>query len=272
MNKLSKRMLMITGVVGISLSGFLIWRYQARNYTVVLRDGLHANNEEEPSSLRVGTYNVKSLNMGESLAAFQEDLSAIDLDILCVQEVDHKAFRSGHQEMIKEMGEAAGFPYHYFFQSMWMVDGYYGIGILSKYPIQMVESRQLPNYLLSEPRILAHAQIKVGTRTLQVYNTHLAYKDAQVRQEEIEYLRNHVDTSGFSILMGDFNVFTMDGFFSIQGMRAVSHPEHVMITFRTFGFPDNIFYSDKLTMKDVQVQPSSFSDHNLLYGTLYFNE
>lgn len=272
MNKLGKRCLITASVLGTAVAGFFLWRYQARNYTVTLESGIYANTEEKVPSLQVGTYNIKSLNMGESLTAFADDLSKVDLDILTVQEVDQKAFRSDHMEMVKEMGQAAGFPYSYFFQTMWMVDGYYGIGILSKYPIIQVQSEQLPNYLLSEPRILASAEIRIGNRRLHVYNTHLAYKDQQIREEQIDYLKEHINMEEPSLLMGDFNVFTTDGFFSIPGMQAVNNGEQPLITFRTFGFPDNIFYSNDLEMEGIQVLPSSFSDHNLLYGTLRFKE
>lgn len=83
-----------------------------------------------------------------------------------------------------------------------MVDGYYGLGLLSRYPILSVSSHSLPNELLKEPRILAGAKIQAGEEILSVYLTHLSYKERDVRWEQIDYLKEELQNERNTILMG----------------------------------------------------------------------
>ena len=68
--------------------------------------------------------------------------------------------------------------------------------------------------------------------------------------------------------MGDFNTFTADDFFTINGYEQINNAAAPLLTFRDFGFPDNIFYADHFTLLDKGTLQSSFSDHNLLWCQL----
>lgn len=215
--------------------------------------------------IRVGTYNIKSLNMGEGLDSFTKEMSSLFVDVVCLQEVDQNASRSHRLDMVKSMAQAAGYPYYYFFPSMWMVDGYYGLGILSRYPLIKVSSMRLPNGWMSEPRILVQADILIGDRVLHIYNTHVSYKDREMRKKQVAFIGEYLKGKKDTILMGDFNIFSDADFFDIENMHSINRADQHFITFRDFGFPDNIFYSDNLQAMQADVLPSAFSDHNFLY-------
>ena len=224
---------------------------------------LEANN----NVLRVGTYNIKSMNYGEPASKFVTDISDLNLDVIALQEVDQKAMRSNNMEMTKELAKASGYPYYHFFSTMWILDGYYGIAILSKYPIIEVTSNLLPNSLLKEPRILTESKIKVGKEIISIFNTHITYENNEYRKSQINYIQQKLVNKEKSILLGDFNNWNMNPVLQIDTMSNVNGNGEY-ITFRDFGVPDDIYYTSDFTLTNVNVKPTSFSDHNILYAEL----
>ncbi|MCI9132558.1 endonuclease/exonuclease/phosphatase family protein [Thomasclavelia cocleata] len=222
------------------------------------------------SNLRIGSYNIKSLNYGkESLEDFNNDINGLDLDIICLQEVDKNAYRSDNYDMLKEMAEANGYSYYHFYSTMWILDGHYGLGILSKYPVIEVSSKLLPNSLFKEPRILTKTKIAFGNKEVDIYNTHLTYENNDFRISQMNFVKEQIDFNNYAILAGDFNSFGMNGDFEIDGINSINSEKEYM-TFRDFAAPDDIFYSDKFVVKEKGAIVSSFSDHNLLYAELAF--
>lgn len=248
----------------VCFSCFFMWRKACRTYTRQLTNPII---ERKVEQLRIATYNVKSFNGGDKgdIKKAAEEIKDLDVDILNVQEVDEHTFRSNNIKMVEELAKEAGFPYYYFFQSVWVVNGYYGLGILSKYPIQEVSSMQLSKHILEEPRILAKAVIQINDAELSVYNTHLAFKERAARLDQIDQIAQQIAGNKNTILMGDFNTFQVSEFFTIPNMEAVNTANHTYLTFRTFGFPDNIYLSKEITLQHADVKQSEFSDHNLFY-------
>lgn len=72
---------------------------------------------------------------------------------------------------------------------MWILDGYYGLGILSKYPIIEVSAKLLPNSLLKEPRILTKTTIAFGNKEIDIYNTHLTYENNDYRISQMDFVK-----------------------------------------------------------------------------------
>lgn len=221
--------------------------------------------DSDSRSIRVGTYNIKSLDYGEGLDEFVNDVEGMDLDVLCLQEVDSNSLRSNDMDMVKEMAEVAGYEFYHFYQTMWILDGYYGLGILSKYPITEVQSSLLPNSLIKEPRILTETKIQVGDIQFSIYNTHITYENNTIRRDQLNFVENHVDRSEYSILAGDFNTFGANKRLQLSDMDSVNADGR----FKTFGSYyalDDIFYSNQLSLVEANVKTTSFSDHNLLYA------
>lgn len=263
---MKRKILIGIGVLCFILACFFIWRTHSRNYHVTFTNP--HQEEKEVKQIKVGTYNTKLLDQGNGLERFANEMKELDLDILVVQEVDQHARRSGNINMVEEMAKAADFPYYHFYQTMWILDGYYGIGILSKYPINAVTSTQLPTHFLNEPRVFAQADIDFCGRILHVYHTHLSFKERDVRKEQIASISKEIENQTDTIFLGDMNTFQASDFFEIDGMTSINKANDPYITFRDFGFPDNIYYSNNLSLLQAQVIPSTFSDHNLFYCEL----
>lgn len=263
------KFLKISMAILLAVSLFVFWRHQSRNYQF---DLLMPDKKEAVSSLNIGTYNIKTLNQGQSLNEVVSDLKEANLDIVCMQEVDEKSWRSKNMAMTKDIAEALGYSYYYFYQTMFLGKGYYGLAIVSRYPILEVGSESLKTKAFREPRILAYAKIDVGSEPLNVYITHLSFRPLEDKYQQMQYLQERLKNSWRTVLIGDFNIFKDDDFFGIEGMQACNQINDKYITFRDFGFPDNIFYSKDLFVNDLKVQETSFSDHHLFYGTLHLDE
>lgn len=255
-------------VILILIPTFIIGRFfyavYASEYNCVL-ESEKVVVDSDSRSIRVGTYNIKSLDYGEGLDEFVNDVEGMDLDVICLQEVDRNSLRSNDMDMVKEMAEVAGYEFYHFYQTMWILDGYYGLGILSKYPITEVQSSLLPNSLIKEPRILTETKIQVGDKQFSIYNTHITYENNAIRRDQLNFVENHVDRSEYSILAGDFNTFGANKRLQLSDMDSVNADGR----FKTFGSYyalDDIFYSNQLSLVEANVKTTSFSDHNLLYA------
>lgn len=221
-------------------------------------------------SFKIGTYNIKSLNYDKNnLEGFNKDIQDLNLDIICLQEVDLKAYRSGRIDMLKDMAKENGFSYYHFYSSMWIVSGYYGLGILSKYPIKEVSSKRLPNSVFKEPRILTKTTIRINNEDLDIYNTHLTYENNHLRIQQMDTVKKNVDFKKHTILTGDFNSFWMNKDFNIEGINSINR-DHLYTTFKDFAYPDDIFYSHDFKVMNTGLKMTSFSDHNLLYAEFEF--
>lgn len=253
-------------LVGMSVI-FLWWRHSSRNFHHIYMQS-RTHQFEDVESVTIGTYNLKSLNMGESLEEAIVDLRAANLDIVCLQEVDEKSWRSHYLAMTKEIADALGYEYYAFFQTMFLGQGYYGIAIISRYPIMETSSQSLKVSLLKEPRVLAKAKIDVGKMPLNIYTTHLSFRPLEDKYAQMTFLQNQFKNCQRSVLLGDFNIFRDEDFFEIEGMTSVNNASRHLITFGNFGLPDNIYYSADLDFTNPDVFKTSFSDHHLLYGKL----
>lgn len=270
---LKKIWIVIVSIIIIVVSSFFIWVFMNQKIGNYTTDFVYDQKDKTAfiSSVRIGTYNIKSLNMGKDLQSFANDVNSEALDIICLQEVDQHAFRSNQMDMMVEMAKLSEYPYYYFFPAMWLVDGYYGLGILSKYPILHASSTVLPNAFWKEPRVLAEATIDINGYKLQVYNTHLSFDDKESRSKQIQYLQSFLKNRKQTVLLGDFNTFRENSHFVIDEMTGVNNQDDIFITFRKMGYPDNIYVSSDLSINQVGVKNSTFSDHHLLYGNLIFD-
>ena len=263
MKKVLKVMMVLVVLVSLVIGRFYYSIYASEYQYNIDKENYQASSN---LSLRLGTYNIKSMSYSkEALLDFNQDISNLDLDVICLQEVDKNAWRSGNYDMLKEMAEANGYPYYHFYSTMWILNGYYGLGILSKYPISEVSSQLLPNSLLKEPRILTKTKISFAGKQINIYNTHLTYENNDYRKAQMDFVKEAVDFDDYSILAGDFNSFGMNTNFEIEGIASVNQDKTYM-TFSNFAAPDDIFYASKFTLEEQGLQQSTFSDHNLLYA------
>ena len=120
-----------------------------------------AETEPEPEtiSLKIGSYNIANgSGVKHDISKLGEDIKNQGLDIVGVQEVDHFANRSGKIDTMKLLSESSGLQYYTFFKAISIAGGYYGLGVLSRYPIVEKESTRLYSGT-EEQRIVAKTVI-----------------------------------------------------------------------------------------------------------------
>jgi endonuclease/exonuclease/phosphatase family metal-dependent hydrolase len=164
----------------------------------------------EPVTLKLMTYNLR---FGE-LATMQqigEYIASESPDIIALQECDWATNRkrAPHQNGVKFVNELAYYTgmFGIYGKSINYAGGYYGIGILSKYPILKYERVLLPNDGRTEQRSMLVADIELPDGRIITYvNTHLEVMTAEMRIEQAKFINEYLlGCKNQIFLSGDMN-------------------------------------------------------------------
>lgn len=161
--------------------------------------------------LNVMTFNLR---FGE-LASLEELAGYINKqqpDLVALQECDWKTKRDrapkqAGKTFVNELAYKTEM-FGMFGKAIDYAGGYYGVGILSKYPIIKSERVFLPNpEPKSEQRVLLIAEIELpGNKRVTLISTHLDYASAAVRKLQIDFINQKIQTIKTPIILGgDFN-------------------------------------------------------------------
>lgn len=220
--------------------------------------------------LRVGTYNVQNCSKGEKTEQIAAQITAANLDVVCMQEMDIGTQRVGGQDLLKALAQATGLPYYHFYQTMELQGGGYGLGILSKYPLSTCSTFTLETKKKEEPRMVAQAALQAGSAVIYINNTHLSYESSATRQSQLTALQEKLGSQPRSLLMGDFNVESFAEFSALQSFTPVNTEGKPFSTYRGSDVPflalDNILFNDQITASDAAMADTDASDHNLLWA------
>lgn len=174
----------------------------------LLPEGMQA---QEKSTFKVMCYNLRFGELA-SLEELSEYIKKENPDIVALQEVDVNTSRTRapHQNgknFISELAFRTGMLSLYG-KTIPYAGGYYGIGILSKYPYTSSKCELLPMPEgAKEQRAVLISEIELpGGRVFTFACTHLDYTTSEVRQAQVAYINNILLQSGKpTILCGDFN-------------------------------------------------------------------
>ncbi|MBD8489142.1 endonuclease/exonuclease/phosphatase family protein [Echinicola sp. CAU 1574] len=166
--------------------------------------------QQKSDTLTVISYNLR---FGEkaSMREFSEFIKEQDADLVALQEVDIKTFRerAPHQNGKDFMGELAYYTgmFAAFGKTIDHAGGYYGIGLLSKYPINSVERILLPfTENGKEQRAFLVANIDLPQQSIIFVSTHLDYTNTEERQLQVQAINKKLTDNKKPILLcGDFN-------------------------------------------------------------------
>lgn len=169
------------------------------------------NKKDSPKQLKVLSYNLR---FGE-LASLQELADFIkeqNPDVVALQEVDSRTFRerAEHQndkDFATELGFLTGM-FAAYGKTIPYKNGYYGIAILSKYPIGKVERFYLPKTENGkEQRAVLVADIEYKENEYFTFaSTHLDYTNTEERQVQVARLNEILLPSKYPVILGgDFN-------------------------------------------------------------------
>lgn len=185
-----RRILLIISFVGLSITA------------------LSAQNKAD--TLKLMTYNLRFGELA-SMQQIGEYIASENPDIVAIQECDWatKRSRAPHQNGVKFVNELA---YHtgmfgIYGKSINYAGGYYGIGLLSKYPILSYERVLLPNDGRTEQRSMLVTDIELPDgEVITFVNTHLEVKTAKMRIEQVKFIEKYLKGRKNQLfLAGDMN-------------------------------------------------------------------
>lgn len=165
----------------------------------------------QSTQLRVMTYNLR---FGE-LASLEEMATYIrskQPDLVALQECDWKTTRArapkqAGKAFVNELAYHSGL-FGIFGKAINYAGGYYGVGILSRYPILRSERVLLPNpEPAKEQRVMLIAEIELPDHSVVTFiSTHLEVSSDKARTAQIEFINEKVkELKTPVILAGDFN-------------------------------------------------------------------
>ena len=168
-------------------------------------------NAQDTLRLKVMTYNLRFGELA-TIDQLAEHIKAFQPDFVALEEVDVNTRRSlaPHQNGKDMLSELAGKTnmFGLYGKAINFSNGYYGIGILSKYPYINVTKIALPNPRPEvEPRILLEALFEIGEKdTIYFAATHLDVTDEKTRELQAECITGHFANSPYPVIIGgDFN-------------------------------------------------------------------
>jgi len=166
---------------------------------------------EPPVRLKVLSYNLRfgELASLEELAAFIKEQ---DPDIVALQEVDCRTNRErAPQQQGKDFATELGFRtgmLSAYGKTIPYAGGYYGIAILSKYPLAKVERIYLPkteNGKEQRAILVAEVEFQEG-KYVTFASTHLDYTNTEERQVQVKKLNDVLTAQRYPVIVaGDFN-------------------------------------------------------------------
>lgn len=197
----------------------------------VIETGSFAKGEstyQSNDSVHILSWNIAR---GSRLDAVIEFLASTNADVICLQETDCNARRTGRRNIAAEIASALKMNYAFGIEFEELSEGstespaYHGQATLSVFPF--TDSRILrfrdqscfwrprwwvPNVATFQRRlggrIAVHSNVRIGNRTLGVYNLHLESRSDGVRRAQLSELLEDArayDCHTPIILAGDFN-------------------------------------------------------------------
>lgn len=247
-----KMFLWSIALVLLGLVSFVAWAsYPWRLHELVLKPEIidvepveMMDIPEHPSVVKVLTFNLGYLfGLGsegpgyeareadfykEKLKKLSEEIKEWNPDIICLQEVDFDAARSGHINQAQFIAKASGFPYvaeahswdlNYIPFPYWPLKNHFGKtksggAILSKYPLsdhevtflEKPQSKPWWYNLFYLYRYMQKVTVTMGEKSFKVVNVHLEAFDKENRRTQGRKIAQKVERDSIDLVMGDFNM------------------------------------------------------------------
>lgn len=273
---------------------------------------------EDPNQLIVATYNIDAKSKPDVVAQSKQ-MADNDAQIVGLQEVDNETKRNPYN-VAEKFTQDSPYQYVHFTNCIGFQGGEYGIATVSVFPIEEETETKLYSdefagedvaeelayaYEINdpddpetgkvmdevseknpvEPRYIQRSLIDVNGKKVAFYNTHLSYEDMDLRQKQLDTLKETMDKDDaeYIIAVGDFNAdqttkeFTrfkesyqlsngkdgiwMDTYNGTDDQLGINDQMKVDSI-------DNVICSKNIEIKDVRMLHNELSDHNPLIVTL----
>ena len=165
--------------------------------------------QQDTLRVRVMTYNLRFGELS-SLEDLAYHIKSFKPDFVALEEVDVHTDRkrAPHQkgkDFIGELAYRTGM-FGLYGKTIEYGGGYYGIGMLSKYPYIKTEKVLLPNPEKKEQRALLEALIEMGDDTLTSVTTHLEVNSESLRNMQAQFICDRFENAPYPVIIGgDFN-------------------------------------------------------------------
>ncbi len=162
-----------------------------------------------PREMKIMTYNLRFGELAD-MDRLAAEIKAYNPDFVAIQEVDVNTNRAASKHnnglnYVTELAQRTGL-FGYYGRAIDFGPGYYGIGILSRYPAEKIEKFELPNPANEEQRVLLMGTFELPGRKFVFASTHFDYIDHETRKSQARYVTDKVCSTPYpAILAGDFN-------------------------------------------------------------------
>ena len=207
-------------------------------------------------------------------------------DIVFLQEIDMYTKRAGERNQIREISKKIYLPYCSMESNITLEDGYYGDGIISRFPISFSVNYLMPlTDLNHEQRGILCNRISLGTAKINLFSVHLStYREERVLAcKELNRIISKIDKNEIVIIGGDFNVgvtrlgkgkYTFKKEeqyeeYNILGkkLKHIQNDEDTWFSKLGQGCIDTIFYSNNVKLLSFKtIDAKHVSDHNAIYA------
>ncbi|MEO6594686.1 MAG: endonuclease/exonuclease/phosphatase family protein [Planctomycetota bacterium] len=163
-----------------------------------------------PAAVRLVCWNVhhgRGLDNRVDPDRIAAELRSLEVDLVCLQEVDVGVARSGGIDLPAELAARLGF-HAAFGKNIDYQGGDYGNAVLSRWPIELAHNHHYRMLRANEQRGLLQVRVTAGGRVLWVMSTHLDYRpdDAERLSNASEILQRCSELRGAPVIVaGDFN-------------------------------------------------------------------
>lgn len=233
--------------------------------------------KKDTLTLRVMTYNLRFGELA-SLEDIAAHIRSFKPDLVALQEVDCKTYR---ERAPKQNGRdfISTLAYHtgmlgLYGKTIEYRKGYYGIGLLTRFPYIDMEKVMLPNPLQKEPRALLRAKLEIDGDTVIFAVTHLDVFSEANRTTQAKYINQYFARCPYPVIIGgDFNATPTEECIKQTMKASWANLTNDELTFHTsnptikidylFGRPMNGW-----TVVDTQTIHSCLSDHRPILSVI----
>lgn len=205
-------------------------------------------------------------------------------DIIFLQEIDMYTQRVDKDDQIYRMSKYVGLPYRSMGINIKYKNGFYGDGLLCRFPIEYSTNYLMPlTDITHEQRGLLHNKISFGTTRLNLFSVHLSTSAEEriLAVNELVSIMENIPSNEITIIGGDFNVgVTKIGNHKYSFENKLLYPEYELLekylnkinnTKNTWfskegtGCIDTMFYSKNIEAIHFETLDTTYSDHSAVF-------
>ena len=241
--------------------------------------------------LKIITFNAahgKGMDGKVSIVRQANFLKEFYPDIVFMQEVDMYTARSDKINQIQLFSEKIGLSYSSMESNIVLEGGWYGDGIVSRFPISFSTNYLMPKTAPEhEQRGILCNKISFGTTKINLFSVHLStYEDERILAvKELLKVIEKIDPKEIIIIGGDFNVGVtrlgkgryvyehkeeFEEYRLLQEkLNKLDNVEDTWFSDLGTGCIDTIFYSKNIEVRNFKtIDVKGLSDHSAVYAEL----